>query len=149
MKTVLAVDDRIDDLLLLEHACRRTQLNFQLQTANDGQKAIDQLTSLVRDASQTVPDLLLLDLKMARKTGLEVLGWVRQQPRLVHVKVAVFSSSQNERDVARAYDAGADWYFVKPVDYVDLVKIASAIDQFLNRGDVSLLVTNPFYRSRK
>lgn len=151
MKTVLAVDDRIDDLLLLEHVCRRTPVNFQLQTAADGQKAVDQLAALIRDTSGEVPvpDLLLLDLKMARKTGLEVLSWVRQQPMLMNLKVAMFSSSQNERDVARAYDAGANWYFVKPVDYTDLAKIVLDINGYLNCGDVSSLVTNQFYRGRK
>ncbi|MGN6386254.1 MAG: response regulator, partial [Verrucomicrobiota bacterium] len=64
-----------------------------------------------------LPQLVLLDLKMPRKSGLEVLGWIRSQPELKRVVVIVFTSSRHDEDINRAYDLGANSYLVKPVGF--------------------------------
>ena len=139
MKTVLAVDDRLDDLLLLKHACRKTPLDFQLHTANDGHKAIEYL-------KLNEPGFMLLDLKMPRKSGFEVLSWVRNYSPVQDLKIAIFTSSQNEEDIEHAYGLGADWFLVKPVDYNDLVEIVLAVNTYLLRNDSSALLQSCCYR---
>jgi len=70
-----------------------------------------------------LPVLLLLDLKMPRKCGLEVLSWLRKQPQLRYLIVVFFTSSNSTEDVRLAYDAGANSYIVKPVDFTEMVEM--------------------------
>jgi len=67
-----------------------------------------------------MPLLVLLDLKLPRRSGLEVLNWMKRNPVLKHIPVVVLTSSRENLDVRRAYDAGANSYLVKPVEFADL-----------------------------
>jgi CheY-like chemotaxis protein len=77
-----------------------------------------------------LPDLLLLDLKMPRKNGFEVLEWVRQQPGLKRLPVVVLTSSMQDLDINRAYELGANTYLVKPANYEALVDLVKTLIQY-------------------
>ncbi|MGZ8920414.1 MAG: response regulator, partial [Limisphaerales bacterium] len=74
-----------------------------------------------------VPDLVLLDLKMPRKSGLEVLGWIREQANYKRLPVVVFTSSKHDQDINRAYELGANSYLVKPVGFDALLETVKQI----------------------
>jgi CheY-like chemotaxis protein len=84
-----------------------------------------------------MPNLVLLDLKMPRKSGLEVLGWIREQPHLKRLPVVVFTSSKHDQDINKAYDLGANSYLVKPVGFEALLETVKQVQLYwgtLNQG---------------
>jgi CheY-like chemotaxis protein len=142
-RVVLSVDDNEDDNFLLRRAFAKNGASVDLRIVNDGQEAIDLLMHL--DPAEH-PDLILLDLKMPRKDGFAVLDWIHQQPLLSNLQVAVFTSSQGEQDIRRAYQKGAAWYLVKPVALDDLVELAGHVEQWLATGGVPCLTSSASYR---
>lgn len=125
---ILYVEDDDNDRLLLEMACSTAGVPFSLQVARDGAEAIAYLNGdgdYADRARHPFPSLVLLDLKLPRKSGFEVLEWVRDQSELKDMPIVVLSSSNRETDVKQAFDRGAIYYFVKPLSLprlVDMVK---------------------------
>lgn len=131
--TVLHVEDDLNDRVLLQSAFRRAQLTVRLESAINGEAAIAYLngTDMFGDRNQfPFPDLVLLDLKMPRKSGFDVLDWIRAESSLTWLPVVVFSSSKNESDVKLAYEKRANSYLVKPVLFEDLVSVARDIYRY-------------------
>jgi CheY-like chemotaxis protein len=126
--TVLLVEDNPDDVLLTRRAFSKAHFPVPLQVISDGQGAIDYLGGAGEYADRgrfPLPLVLLLDLKLPRRSGFEVLAWLRGQPGLRRIPVVVLTSSGQSVDVNRAYDLGANSYLVKPVRsdaLTDLVK---------------------------
>jgi CheY-like chemotaxis protein len=126
--TVLHVDDDPNDTTLLQVACAKADVDFELQNIEDGSEVIEYLSGAGKYADRTLyrlPELVLLDLKMPRATGLEVLKWIRSHSRLKNLPVIVLSGSELGEDMSRAYAGGANSYLVKPSNFkslVDLVK---------------------------
>lgn len=130
---ILQVEDREEDVILLQRALRRAQLEARLHVAADGQEAIDYLGGHGRFADRAqypLPYLVLLDLKLPLKMGLDVLGWIRAQPSLRSLIVIVLSSSIHEADVRRAYELGANAFLVKPSDTNTLTDMCQALKHF-------------------
>jgi CheY-like chemotaxis protein len=147
---VLCADDNSDDALLFKTACRRAESSFRLVFATDGQKVIDYLNGIGEFSDREknpVPDLLLLDLKMPRKTGIEVLGWLRNQSENATLPVAIFTSSQDKRDIQTSYENNVNWYLMKPIDFEHLVQTAKGVDQWLASGRVSAITSLPNFRA--
>jgi DNA-binding response OmpR family regulator len=120
---VLHVEDDINDRLLVQAACKRAGLLWNSRTAADGEAAIAYLSGdgLFADRSHyPLPDLILLDLKLPRKSGFEVLEWIRGQQIFVGLPVIILTSSAQEKDIARAQNLGASDYYVKPVSIREL-----------------------------
>lgn len=129
---VLLVEDDPNDILLLERAFGKAQLTAPLQV-NDGEEAIAYLAGEGNYADRErhpLPNLVLLDLKLPKKSGLEVLHWLRQQPVLQRLPVVVLTSSREHSDVNRAYELGANSYLVKPVRSQDLVEMIKTLDVY-------------------
>lgn len=120
--TVLHVDDDPNDTALLQAASRKAQLDFQLHNVEDGERAMEYVRDAER-AGRKMPSLVLLDLKMPGATGVEILKWIRQHPRLNDVPVVVLSGSELQDDIQRAYAAGANSYRVKPLGFDALVEM--------------------------
>src|SRR5213083_1355223 len=132
-QTILLVEDDADEVFLIERAFRKAQLSRPLRVARDGQEAIDYLNHQgnFRDSTRyPTPALMLLDLKMPRKNGFEVLEWLRQQPGLKPLIVVVLSSSSLISDINRAYDLGANSYLVKPGDFDTLMQLVKTLDAY-------------------
>jgi CheY-like chemotaxis protein len=127
---ILVAEDREDDQLLIRRAFERAQLVNPLRIVNDGEEAIAYLKGEGQFSDRTkypLPELLLLDLKMPRKNGFEVLEWVRSQPDLKVLPVVVLTSSEDVYDVSRAYQLGANSFLVKPIEFDQFVQMSKAI----------------------
>ncbi len=130
---ILHVDDDANDLLLFQHACRKVGVSCQLHAVNDGEEAIAYLQGANHFADREqypLPNLILLDLKMPRLSGFDVLAWLRHEEKCRWLPVIVLSSSNHEADVQRAYSLGANSYLVKPVAFDSLVEIVQAIERY-------------------
>ena len=117
---ILLVEDNPDDLELTLHALRREHLANNIFTVRDGEEAVEFLFCTGRFADRTFdqhPRLVLLDLKLPKLTGLEVLKLVKNDPRTKAVPVVVLTASREERDLVASYDLGANSYIQKPVDF--------------------------------
>jgi CheY-like chemotaxis protein len=128
--TILHVDDDSNDVMLLQHACRKAGMDINLLGVSDGDEAIAYLNGRDKFADREqfpLPRLILLDLKMPRLSGFEVLSWMRQDDKLKRLPVVVLTSSSHDADVNRAYDLGANSYLVKPVGFDALVEMVKAI----------------------
>lgn len=133
VQTILHIEDDPNDVLLVQRAVRKANLAVNLAAIADGEIAIAYLggDSIYRDRQRyPVPDLILLDLKIPRRSGLEVLAWMRQTPELKRIPVAVLTSSRHERDINEAYDAGANSYLVKPVGFDSLLEMIKLIHSY-------------------
>lgn len=129
-RTVLLVEDNPDDALLMQRAFRMAGFENGIQIVTDGQKAIDYLSGegIYRDREQyPLPRLMLLDLKMPCKSGLEVLSWVREQADLKRLVVVVLTSSNQSIDIYWAYELGANSYLVKPVSFQNLLEMVTTL----------------------
>jgi CheY-like chemotaxis protein len=107
---ILHVEDEGNDVLLLRLAFQEAGITLPLQVVSDGQMAIDYLSGTGSFA---------VDLKLPRKSGFEVLQWMRAQPLLRRIVVIVLTSAEHERDIAQAYELGANSYIVKPMDIAE------------------------------
>ncbi len=132
-RTILHVEDDSNDVLLFQHACEKAGLGCNLQAVTDGAEAIAYLSGADHFSDRhrhPLPELVLLDLKLPRVNGFEVLDWIRKGDRFHRLPVVVFSSSNHEADVNRAYDAGANSFLLKPVDFNALVDVARAVHHY-------------------
>ncbi len=128
--TILLVEDEPGDVLLIRRACRRANLSSPLQVVGDGEAAVAYLAGQGAYADRQqypLPALVLLDLKLPRKSGLEVLAWLRAQPALKRLPVVVLTSSRERGDVDRAYELGANSYLVKPVGFDTLQEMIQTL----------------------
>lgn len=126
-KTILLVEDNPSDIELTQLAFKKCHLANELIVAEDGKEALDYLfgtgTYAGRDVAH-VPTLILLDLKLPRVMGLEVLRQLRADERTRRIPVVILTSSREDQDVAAGYDLGVNSYICKPVDFL---QFASAI----------------------
>ena len=130
---ILYVEDEETDVMLLQHVFAKGGINNPLHTVKDGKTAKDYLAGNppFDDRRQhPLPGLVLLDLNLPYWSGLEVLEWIRHQPQFRRVPVVVFTSSSRPDDIARAYDAGANAYLVKPNALAELSTMALALRDF-------------------
>lgn len=131
--TVLLVEDNPDDIDLVRHAFRKADIGASLQVARDGDTAVAYLSGDGGYADRVLhpsPNLILLDLKLPRRSGFEVLTWARANEFTRHTPVVVLTSSGQEADVKRAYECGANSYLTKPVGRDDLVAMLTALDGY-------------------
>lgn len=133
-QTVLLVEDDPNDVLLIRRAFEKLGNNIQLVDVGDGEQAIRYLVGDGQYADRQKypnPQLMLLDLKLPRKSGFEVLAWLADQatgkPRLT---VVVLTSSKQAGDIERAYQLGANSYLVKPVSFEDLLKMVEIFKSY-------------------
>jgi two-component system response regulator len=137
---VLLVEDNPDDAALSQRAVLRAVPETELKLAHDGQEAVDRLL----DPSQPLPDLVLLDLKLPRVDGIEVLRRVRAEARTALVPIVMLTSSDERSDVAACYGEGVNSYLRKPVDFDQFMLIVgNAARYWLNANVAPPLGTLP------
>jgi len=132
-RNVLLVEDDPNDRLILQHAFERAAPEIDLRMAVDGDDALNYLSGRLPYADRIahpLPQIVLLDLKLPRRSGIELLKWIREGRELRGLPVFIFSSSQERRDIDLAYALGANGYLVKQVDIRALREIVRGIGAY-------------------
>ena len=127
---ILLAEDQEDEVMLLRRAFAKAKLLNPLHVVSNGEEAIAYLQGEGKYGNRDeypLPSLMLLDLKMPRKNGFEVLEWVRKQPSLSALRVIVLTGSDEIRDVNRAYQLGANSFLVKPIEFMHFVEVSRAL----------------------
>lgn len=130
---ILLAEDQEDYVVLIKHAFRQADILNPLFVVWNGEEAINYLRGTGKYANRAeypLPDLFLLDLRMPRVDGFQVLEWVRRQRGLKGLRIVVLTSSDLIRDVNRAYELGANSFFVKPLDFENIIALARLIQEF-------------------
>jgi two-component system, response regulator len=156
--TVLMVEDNRDDEELAIRALKQANLANLVDVARDGQEAIDYLFGTESQSAKGTPGLVLLDLKLPRVDGLEVLKRIRAEERTRRVPVVILTSSSEDRDLINGYDLGANSYVRKPIRFEEFATAVAQLgiywlminspapiadDPEQTRGDFESLVADP------
>lgn len=139
-KAILLVEDNPDDQALLLRAMKKNHIANEIVIANDGVEALDYLFARGKFEGRDVnalPELVLLDLKLPKIGGFEVLQQLRADERTKYVPVVVLTSSIEDADMIRSYDLGANSFVQKPVDFEEFVSAAA------NLGLYWLVINKP------
>jgi CheY-like chemotaxis protein len=134
---LLLVEDNEDDVVFMEKAFLDARLACPHRVLSDGLEVIQYLegSSVYADRIRhPLPSHILLDLKLPRKSGLEILAWIRAHPQLKSIRVSVLSSSKVLDDIDRAQKLGIDEYLVKPVSYRDLLAMIEGVRESWHLG---------------
>jgi CheY-like chemotaxis protein len=128
--SVLLVEDDPGDVLLIREAFSEQKVGNILSVVSDGMQAIEYVRGEGDFAERERPDLILLDLNLPRKSGTEVLAEIKADPELATIPVIVLTTSEAEEDVLHSYQAHANAYITKPVDFDRFRQIVHKIDDF-------------------
>jgi CheY-like chemotaxis protein len=118
--TVLLVEDDLNDIFLVKRAFKMVHLQNPLQVVTDGEEATHYLSGRGKYADREtypLPKLIVMDIKMPRMTGFDVLEWIKHDGTLRRIPVVIVSSSDRSQDIDRAYELGANAYMIKPVNF--------------------------------
>lgn len=127
---LLLVEDNPGDVRLTREALKNGDVSLQLSVVRDGVEAIDFLRKRGDFKSAPVPDLILLDLNLPRKSGREVLSEIKSDPDLKRIPVLVMTTSHADQDINRAYSLNANCYITKPMDLNEFLRIVKSIEDF-------------------
>ena len=139
--TVLLVEDSEDDAFFFRQAMKAVRARFPLQIVVDGPQAVAYLTGREPYADRSrhpAPSLVLLDLKLPRMSGLEILAWARDEALLRDVRFVVLTSSSEEGDIRSAYEFGARHFVVKPMGMGALRNLVVAIGGYWDGAEAAL-----------
>lgn len=126
---ILLIEDNLDDVALIERAFQQILPSVKLKILGNGEEAIAYLLGQGRYSDRQqhpMPDLIFLDLQIPRKSGLEVLAWIWEQPELKPIRVVVLTGSQNSTDIQRVRELDA-YYQLKPSDFGNLAAFIEMI----------------------
>jgi CheY-like chemotaxis protein len=132
---ILLAEDEANDVFMMQRAIRKMNLSISLQVAQDGYETIEYLSGQGKYADRELyplPSLILLDIKMPRKNGFDVLQWLKDDGTLTHIPVVMITSSAVKSDVDKAHELGASGYLVKPVDPKQLKALFTGTEEFLS-----------------
>jgi CheY-like chemotaxis protein len=141
---ILLVEDSEDHVLLVRYAMDKAGLTTPLEVVTGGEQAIEYLAGTNRYSDWNrfpLPTLVLLDLKMPGMSGFDVLKWIRQQPGLKALRVAMLTSSDLPGEIKLAHDLGANIFLTKPVELERLVQIMKTLNEHWLRQAQSPAVT--------
>jgi CheY-like chemotaxis protein len=123
---ILLVEDSLADVELTLEALAEAKVANRVVVRRDGESAI----AYLREAADGLPGLVILDLNLPRRTGLEVLAMMRADELLRRIPVAVLTTSSADADVLRTYELGANCFLTKPVDIDQFIHVVQSIDDF-------------------
>lgn len=130
---ILLVEDSADDAAFFTHALKEAGLSAQVRVARDGAEALALLFGDGNAGDETPllrPRLIVLDLKLPKVSGLEVLHRLKADPHTQTIPVVVLSSSQEKRDLAESYQLGVNSYLVKPMDFDEFAALIHALSRY-------------------
>lgn len=131
--TILLIEDDVVDVMTVQRALRELKVPNPLRVVSNGEEALVAL----RDTTQALPGLILLDLNMPRMNGIEFLSLVKQDAPLRRLPVVVLTTSKEENDRLRSFDLGVAGYIIKPVEYDRFVDVMRAIEQYWRHNEMS------------
>jgi two-component system, chemotaxis family, response regulator Rcp1 len=127
---ILLVEDSPSDVLITREAFKQSRLVNNIHVVDDGVKAMEFLHKKGHYTNAVRPDLVLLDLNLPRKNGLEVLSEVKVDPELKEIPVIVLTTSSAEIDIVKSYNLYANCYIVKPVGFENFIQAVQSLGQF-------------------
>jgi len=127
---ILMAEDSPSDAELAKQAFKNGRLLNDLVIVKDGEECIAYLNKQGQYADATRPDVILLDLNMPKKSGLEVLEDIKKDPQLKTIPVVVLTTSESEQDVVKSYQLQASSFITKPVEFANFLDVAKQIKQF-------------------
>jgi CheY-like chemotaxis protein len=133
--TVLLVEDEENDVFFIRRAIQKMSEPVSLQTVRDGMEAIEYLDGHNRFSDRErypLPALILLDVKMPRKSGFDVLEWVKGRQALAGIPIVMVTSSTIKTDMDKSFELGARAYLVKPIPFDDLKRLLVSTEEFLS-----------------
>jgi CheY-like chemotaxis protein len=128
--TILVVDDNPVDVRLIVEALKQTSRHNNIIVLQDGEETIKFMHKEGSYANAPVPDVILLDLKIPKKSGLEVLAEIKNNPSISHIPIVILTTSDAERDIAQSYELKANCYITKPFDIDDFFDTIKTIEKF-------------------
>ena len=130
MVEILLVEDNPGDVRLTKEALKISKVHNKLAVVTDGQMAIDYLRKKGEFADVRRPDLVFLDLNLPKKSGVEVLAEIKNDPELKLIPIIVLTTSKAEEDIFRTYDLGVNSYVIKPVTFPALVETIKILGNY-------------------
>ena len=127
---ILLVEDNPGDVRLTKEALKISKVHNKLAVVTDGQMAIDYLRKKGAFADVKRPDMVFLDLNLPKKSGVEVLAEIKNDPELKLIPIIVLTTSKAEADIIRSYSLHANCYITKPVDITQFIIIVNALESF-------------------
>jgi chemotaxis family two-component system response regulator Rcp1 len=127
---ILLVEDSENDILITKRAWKKGHIKNPLHIVNDGEEAISFLRREGRHSEAPAPSLILLDLKMPRMDGFEVLSEIKKDQRTKSIPVIVLTSSNRSSDIDRAYELGCNSYIVKPVNFEKFINAIVGLSHY-------------------
>jgi len=127
--SILLVEDNPDDVEITRRALEKGRVRNELIVARDGQEALDILFA-AKNGEARCPGLILLDLNLPKVDGREVLEKIKTDPKLKRIPVVILTVSNQDKDVARCYDAGVNTYITKPIQFDDFLRAVATIDEY-------------------
>jgi len=128
--SILLAEDNLDDILIIKRVWKKRKIKNRLFIVRDGEEAIDFLFKKKNYKNAPKPSLMLLDLKMPKMDGFEVLQKVREDDSLKNMPIIVLTTSNREKDVNRAYKLGCNSYIIKPVSFDNFIKAIMQIQSY-------------------
>ncbi len=127
---ILLVEDNRGDIRLTQEALKESQLDIHLDVVMDGEQALDFLFKRNKYIDSVTPHIILLDLNLPKKTGLDVLKEVKSHDTLKRIPIILLTTSDAAHDISRAYNLHANCYILKPVDFEDFSKVIKLIETY-------------------
>ena len=127
---ILLIEDNPGDVKLTKKAFEKAALETRIDVAEDGVEAMAYLRERTAETDRELPDLVLLDLNLPRKSGYEVLEEIKSDPDLKRVPVVILTSSDSEEDIVETYEDHANAYLTKPVSFEGFKEVVSKIESF-------------------
>ena len=127
---ILLVEDNEGDIVLTLEAFEEAKIINDISIVRNGQAAIDFLLQKGEYANVKTPDLILMDINLPRKNGLEVLQYIKSDSNLKHIPVVMLTTSSSEKDILTSYRNYASCFISKPVDVHDFLAVISEVENF-------------------
>jgi two-component system response regulator len=127
---ILLVEDNPGDIRLTQEALKESQMEIHLDIVTDGEQAVDFLLKRGKFTEAIRPNLILLDLNLPKKNGIEVLKEIKADESLKKIPVIVLTTSDADHDINKAYSLHANCYILKPVDFDDFAKVIRLVESF-------------------
>ena len=127
---ILLVEDNPGDIRLTQEALKESQMEIHLDVVSDGEQALDFLMKRNKHVDAILPHIILLDLNLPKKNGIEVLKEVKADEKLKRIPIIVLTTSDADHDISKAYSLHANCYILKPVDFDDFARVIKLVETF-------------------